>query len=123
MPEGNPHTSRHSFNCNSMICGGKPSCGRRATGSHKTISWTASKTACGLRPPGRQKERTRVDRPAACLLYVRLIVDGEKDALRSLAKLKKEMDAKEWKKVEKQLPGFRIEPKKLDAALQRVDPH
>jgi hypothetical protein len=54
---------------------------------------------------------------------VRLIVDGEKDALRSLAKLKKEMDAKEWKKVEKQLPGFRIEPKKLDAALQRVDPH
>jgi TPR repeat protein len=67
-------------------------------------------------------EGGRIDRIGACLIYARLAKERDKDALRSQAQLKKEMEPKEWKKVQQQLPGMLIDPKKLDAALQQVTP-
>jgi len=65
-------------------------------------------------------EGGKIDRPAACLQYARLAAAGDKDALQSLARLRKEIDAKEWARVEQQLGMTRIDLKKLDAALAQI---
>lgn len=66
-------------------------------------------------------EGGKVDRLKACLLYAALAAAGDKDALRSLARLKKEVSANDWSKIEKQLPEMRVDPAKLDSALLQVD--
>lgn len=75
-------------------------------------------------------EAGKVDRPAAFLLYLGPLTAGHKDALREAAKLKAQMNQKEWEKVQKQLRYYltpcrggdicSIDPKKLDAALQQA---
>ncbi|HTS12580.1 MAG TPA: tetratricopeptide repeat protein [Candidatus Limnocylindrales bacterium] len=66
-------------------------------------------------------EGGKVDHPAAAILYVRLIQVNDGTAFLSLAKLKTQMDAKEWRKVEKQLPIMHIDAAKLDAALDKAE--
>jgi uncharacterized protein len=66
-------------------------------------------------------EGGKVERPAACLLYARLASLGDQDALRSLAKLKKQIDEKEWRKLEKQMSMMRIDPWQLNLALKRIE--
>jgi len=68
-------------------------------------------------------EGGKADRLKACLLYAALAAAGDKDALRSLVRLKKEVSANDWSKIEKQLPEMRVDPAKLDSALQQVDSH
>jgi TPR repeat protein len=58
----------------------------------------------------------------ACVLYARLVAqEDDPQALRSLAKLKGEMRDQDWKKVEKKVRSFRIDPQKLDVLLQRTN--
>lgn len=64
-------------------------------------------------------EGGKPDRVAACLLYAQLIAMGDAPSIKTLAVLKGKMSAKEWKKVEQHLPAVRIDPKKLDALLQK----
>jgi TPR repeat protein len=78
----------------------------------------ATKALAAMQATG---EGGKVDRPAACLLYVKLAASGDEDALRSLAKLRKDMSAKEWKKVVQELHLMRIDPAKLEAALQKIN--
>jgi TPR repeat protein len=68
-----------------------------------------------------QGEGGKVDRVGACLLYARLAEGGDKQALRNLSTLRAQMTAKDWQKVEKELPSVRIDPKKLEAAMQHPD--
>jgi TPR repeat protein len=63
-------------------------------------------------------EGTKPNRLAACLLYAKLVREGDQDALKDLVKLKTQMKAKEWKKVERQLPSIGIDAKKLNALLK-----
>jgi len=64
-------------------------------------------------------EGTKPNRVAACLLYAKLVRKGDQDALNDLVKLRNRMKAKEWKKVERQLPSINIDAKKLNALLQK----
>lgn len=66
-------------------------------------------------------EGGKADRSGACLLYARLAALGDQEALRSLAKLKKQIDEKEWRKLEKQMSTMRINPGQLDLALKQID--
>jgi TPR repeat protein len=66
-------------------------------------------------------EGGKIDRVNAFLLYARLAKTGDQDALRSLAKLKKEITPKEWEKLQKFLQHLRIDPSKLDVALKQID--
>jgi len=68
-------------------------------------------------------EGGKVDRVDAFLLYAKLLRTGHKDALRSMAKLKKEITPKEWELLQKPLLHLRIDPSKLDFALQQIDTH
>ncbi|HZQ66925.1 MAG TPA: tetratricopeptide repeat protein [Terriglobales bacterium] len=62
-------------------------------------------------------EAGKVDRLAAFLLYVRAGAKGDKDAIPGAAKLQKELDPGERKKADKQLPQWRIDPRKLETIL------
>lgn len=63
-------------------------------------------------------EGTKPNRVAACLLYVRLVRDGDQDALKDLVKLRDQMKTKKWKRVEKQLLLIGVDAKKLNKLLQ-----
>jgi hypothetical protein len=67
-------------------------------------------------------EGGKTDRGAAFLLYARLAETGDRDdALRSLAKLRKEITPKEWSSLQRPLQLLRIDPSKLDLVLQHID--
>jgi len=66
-------------------------------------------------------EGGKTDRVAAFLLYARLAETKDQDALRSMAKLKKEITPKEWEQLQKPLLQLRIDPAKLDLVLQHID--
>jgi TPR repeat protein len=65
-------------------------------------------------------EGIKADRVAACLLYLQLIRDGDSPSVNSLADLKKQMSAKEWKKFESKLPALLVDPNKLNSMLQKA---
>ena len=66
-------------------------------------------------------EGGKTDRVDAFLLYARLAETGDQDALRRLAKLKKEITPKEWDLLQKPLLHLRIDSSKLEVVLQKVD--
>lgn len=66
-------------------------------------------------------EGGKVDRISAFLLYARLAESKDEGALRSLAKLRKEITPKEWTTLQPFLIHIRIDPAKLDRVLQRID--
>jgi len=66
-------------------------------------------------------EGGKTDRVAAFLLYARLAETKDQDALRSMAKLKKDITPKEWEQLQKPLLQLRIDPSKLDLVLQHID--
>ena len=66
-------------------------------------------------------EGGKADRVNAFLLYATLVQAKDQEALRSLARLKKSITPKEWEQLRKPLKQLRIDPAKLDAALQQVD--
>jgi TPR repeat protein len=68
-------------------------------------------------------EGGKVDRVDAFLLYAKLLRTGHKEALQNMAKLKKEISQKEWELLQKPLLHLRIDPSKLDLALQQIDTH
>jgi TPR repeat protein len=88
--------------------------GRAATGD----DIQAIKTLALMEATG---EGGKIDRSSAFLLYARLAVRGDKEALRSLAKLRKDISPKEWEKLRNPLLLMRIDPKKLDVTLQKID--
>jgi uncharacterized protein len=66
-------------------------------------------------------EGEKPNRESACVRYAALVISlGDKDDALKLATLKKQMDPKEWKKVQQQLLLMKIDPAKLDIALQQV---
>jgi uncharacterized protein len=63
------------------------------------------------------------DLQQASLLYISLATAGDaedSDAMFQLATLRHAMDPKEWKKVEARLPAMRIDPAKLNSALDKI---
>jgi uncharacterized protein len=62
----------------------------------------------------------KIDQVSACVLYADLAARRQRGALQSLAAIKRQMPPKQWKKVESQLRDRRIDPKKLDEALQQL---
>ena len=65
-------------------------------------------------------EGGNVDRVAAFLLYAQLLVLHDKDALRYLATLRREITPKEWDSLQQPLVHMRIDPAKLDKILQHT---
>jgi hypothetical protein len=66
-------------------------------------------------------EGGKADRVAAFLLYARLAETKDQDALRSMAKIRKEITPTEWELLQKPLLHLRIDPSKLDLVLQHID--
>lgn len=66
-------------------------------------------------------EGGKVDRVAAFLLYAKLLEMHDKDALRSLSMLRREITPKEWELLQKPLLHMRIDPSKLDHILQHSE--
>lgn len=66
-------------------------------------------------------EGGKVDRVDAFLLYARLAEAKNEGALRSLARLRKELTPKEWARLQQPLRHLRIDPVKLDHILQGID--
>jgi hypothetical protein len=66
-------------------------------------------------------EGGKADRVNAFLLYATLVQAHDQEALRSLARLKKSITPKEWAQLQKPLKQLRIDPAKLDTALQQID--
>jgi len=56
-----------------------------------------------------------MDRPAACLLYLRLSLKGDQDATRALADLQKQLSPKEWEQVHKRMDQMHIGRREADA--------
>lgn len=67
-------------------------------------------------------EGAKVDLVGAAALYARLAVANDNGALRDIVRLKSQMTAEQWKKVEKRLPNLRVDPKKLNALVQSATP-
>lgn len=63
-------------------------------------------------------EGAKADPVEAVAWYAMLAVVGDKDALERIIRLKSQMTRKQWKEVEKRLPHFSVDPKKLDELLQ-----
>ncbi len=91
----------------------------RAIGQHAEHYVPAMKALAGMEARG---EGGGINRASASLLYARLAVRGDHEALQNLAALKSQMSPKDWKKVEGQLHLFQIDPHKLEADLQRLGP-
>ena len=63
----------------------------------------------------------KIDRVGAFLLFAKLAVRGDQDALHSLGTLRRQVTPKEWNELQKPLLTMRIDPSKLDPVLQRID--
>ena len=64
-------------------------------------------------------EAGKIDQYRAFILYARAASYGDKPSLAEAAKLRRQLDVKQWKKASKELSALRIDPTKLDALLQQ----
>jgi len=67
-------------------------------------------------------EGGKIDREASLLYFLRAILGNRTDALPKAAKVRSEMTDKEWKKAQVEMKNLRIDPVKVDAALQKIQP-
>jgi len=63
-------------------------------------------------------EGAKPDRASACLLYARLALAGDRDALERLARLKPQISQKDWQDVRRQLSLMHANLSKLDDQLE-----
>jgi uncharacterized protein len=67
-------------------------------------------------------EGGKPDLVEAAAWYAKLAAANDRDALQHVTRLKSEMTPQQWKAVQKRLPGFSVDAKKLEALLQSTTP-